>query len=194
MRVRPPRASGLARLRLGATLALAPLACPAQPAGATSPGSLRECAQLPSDAERLACYDRLAGRASPAAAAPQPAAAPASAAPAPVAAAPASPIVPAAGSAPATPAPAGASFGLYSAEHPKPPPVTPALETRVMSLGHSPSGRMTVTLEGGALWELLDDTDPLLAAGDAVSITRATLGSYLMRTSTHRVHRVRRLR
>ena len=39
---------------------------------------------------------------------------------------------------------------------------------------------MTVTLDGGALWELVDDSDPLLAVGDTVTITRAALGSYLM--------------
>jgi hypothetical protein len=52
---------------------------------------------------------------------------------------------------------------------------------------------MTVTLEGGQLWEL-DDADPLLAVGETVSISRAALGSFLMETSTKRTHRVRRLR
>ncbi len=52
---------------------------------------------------------------------------------------------------------------------------------------------MTVALEGGALWEL-DQDDPLLAAGNTVTLTRAALGSYLMRTPTGRSHRVRRLR
>jgi hypothetical protein len=52
---------------------------------------------------------------------------------------------------------------------------------------------MTVTLDGGALWELVDDSDPLLAVGDTVTIKRAALGSYLMSTPTKRTHRVRRL-
>jgi hypothetical protein len=52
---------------------------------------------------------------------------------------------------------------------------------------------MTVTLEGGASWQLLDDGDALLAAGDTVTITRAVFGSYLMSTPTKRTHRVRRL-
>ena len=67
-----------------------------------------------------------------------------------------------------------------------------SLEGRVTGVGRSVSGRMTVSLEGGALWELFE-ADPLLAAGDAVIITRATLGSYLLRTPTGRTHRVRRL-
>jgi len=75
-----------------------------------------------------------------------------------------------------------------------PPPVSPSLVATVSSVGHSTSGRMTVTVEGGALWELLDEADPLLAAGDAVSITRASFGSYLMHTPSARVHRVHRLR
>jgi hypothetical protein len=33
----------------------------------------------------------------------------------------------------------------------------------------------------------------LLAAGDTVTITRAALGSYLLRTPSKRIHRVRRL-
>ena len=52
---------------------------------------------------------------------------------------------------------------------------------------------MTVLLEGGALWEL-DDADPLLAAGETVTITRAVLGSYMLHTPSHRSHRARRLR
>ncbi len=52
---------------------------------------------------------------------------------------------------------------------------------------------MTVTLDGGAVWEMMDGGDPLLAVGDTVTVTRATFGSYLMRTPTKRTHRVERL-
>jgi hypothetical protein len=52
---------------------------------------------------------------------------------------------------------------------------------------------MTVSLEGGAVWELADP-DPLLTVGETVTITRAALGSYLMHTASKRSHRVRRLR
>ncbi len=57
------------------------------------------------------------------------------------------------------------TFGLYEAEHPKPPPAAPSLEARVVALGKSANGHMTVSLEGGAVWEL-DDSDPLLAVGE----------------------------
>jgi hypothetical protein len=73
--------------------------------------------------------------------------------------------------------------------------VAPSLEANVVAVGKSSGGRMTVALEGGALWELEGyDADPLLAAGDLVTITRATLGSYLLHTPSHRTYRVRRLR
>src|SRR5882724_9264019 len=91
--------------------------------------------------------------------------------------------------------PSAQNFGLYAAEHPKPPPAAAAatLEARVASVGSSASGHMTVLLEGGALWEL-DDADPLLAAGETVTITRAVLGSYIIHTPSDRSHRARRLR
>jgi hypothetical protein len=92
----------------------------------------------------------------------------------------------------AAPTPPQGSFGLYPAEHPKPPAVSQSLEARVVAVGHNEDGRMTVSLEGGALWELAE-ADPLLAEGDTVSITRAALGSYLMRTPSKRLLRVRRL-
>ena len=139
----------------------------------TRESALKACSSIAADAARLACYDRLA-RPEQSNPAPQnpPAATPA---------------------AKATPAPKPAdSFGLYAAEHPKPPPAAPALESVVVALGKSPRGRISVSLKDGAVWEL-DEADPLLAVGDTVTITRAALGSFLMRTPSQRTHRVRRL-
>jgi hypothetical protein len=180
----------------------APLAAGAQPESTASHTGLEACASIADGANRLACYDQLAGRASPSTRQPlskasAPASSRPSAAPVPAqasgngatstasAAAPAAP--------PPMPAPPAGAFGSYSAEHPKAPPAASKLEAAVTSVSHSPSGRMTVSLEGGALWEL-EDADPLLAVGDVVTITRAALGSYLMQTPTRRTHRVRRLR
>jgi hypothetical protein len=193
-RIRQPRA---ARLVLGAlALTTAPLAAGAvQPAAAAPQSSLQACASIAADADRLACYDRLAGRAVPSVpahgAAPV---APAAAVPPPATASP-----PVAGAAAAAPPAAPTtspkeSFGLYEVEHPKPPPVAAAtsLEARVVALGKSANGHMTVSLEGGAVWEL-DDSDPLLAVGETVTISRATFGSYIMHTPSKRTHRARRL-
>jgi hypothetical protein len=194
-------------------LVLPSLACAAQPAATAASPPLAACADITDSAARLACYDRLAGRgAAPAgprapAVPPQPGGAQAAAATVPTAVAPVPTTAPAPAAAPgsiaataptsrgaAAPAPSSPqSFGLYGAEHPRPPPVTPALEARIAALGKSAGDHMTVTLDGGALWELLDDSDPLLAVGDTVTIKRAALGSYLMSTPTKRTHRVRRL-
>ena len=184
---RSPRLLALVSL---ATLGLVALTLAAAPVpGTAAPSTLQACASIAADAERLACYDRLAGRAAPTAAAQTPKAAPpatSAAAPSPSATAPS-----AAAGAAAAPA---ATFGNYAVEHPKPNVAAdPSLEARVAALGNSASGRMTVLLEGGALWEL-DDGDPLLAVGDTVTIKRATFGSFIMNTPRHRSHRVRRLR
>jgi len=164
----------------------------AQPAPTISQSALRACASVAVDADRLACYDRLAGRVVPVAPTHGAAAvAPAAAAPPPAVAAPT--VAGAAASAAPAPPPKE-SFGLYEVEHPKPPPVAPApsLEARVVALGNTASGRMTVSLEGGAVWEL-EDSDPLLAVGESVTITRASFGSYIMHTPSKRTHRARRL-
>ena len=191
----PARASTLrrditVRLRLGLTTATVIAACAAQPVAAAPQNALQACAAVVADADRLACYDRLAGRVAPGVAA---------GAGAPAAAASPSRAPPAAASstapAPAVVAPAPKqSFGLYEAEHPRPQVVTArSLEAQVVALGRSPGGHVTVTLEGGAVWEL-DDDDPLLAIGQSVTLTRAALGSYMLRTASQRTHRAHRLR
>lgn len=177
-----------------------------QAAETVAQSALNACSNIAADGERLACYDRLAGRAVPnappqAAPASPPAALPAAAitppavAAVPAATAPAAAVTAAPALVPATPVPPpGESFGLYEAEHPKPPPaaVPPSLEARVAALGTSAGGRMRVSLEGGAVWELAD-ADPLLAVGDTVTITRAAFGSYLLHTPARRTHRAQRL-
>jgi len=151
-----------------------------------SQDALAACAAIAAPEARLACYDRLAHAA--AAKAPAPASAPtATSSPSP---APATAAAPAAASAGA--ALPKESFGLYSAEHPTPPPATDTLQARVQSFGRNANGRPTVALAGEGLWEL-DDSDPLLAVGDTVTIKRASLGSFILTTPGKRTHRVRRL-
>jgi hypothetical protein len=198
------------------------IAAGGDPAATVSQSSLHACAILTDPTERLGCYDQLAGHApnsdaAPVAAAPSaattaPAGAAAATAAAPATTTTATPAAPAPATATASGAPAAGttagsaapataaaapppkeSFGLYTAEHPTAPSVAPSLDDRVVATGASASGRMTVTLASGALWEL-DDVDPLLAVGDVVSIRRAALGSFLLETPTKRTHRARRLR
>ena len=186
-RARNGRSPPLALVSL-ATLGLAAAVAPVP--GPAAPSPLQACASIAVDAERLACYDGLAGRALSGAAPQAPKAAP----PPAMSAAATSPSATAPPAAAARAPSAAATFGNYAAEHPKiSVAADPSLAARVTALGNSASGRMTVLLEGGALWEL-DDGDPLLAVGDTVTIKRATFGSFIMNTSSHRSHRVRRLR
>jgi hypothetical protein len=153
---------------------------------------LAACGAIADPTERLACYDRVAGRpatpAAPAAGAPK--AAPQPVAPAQPSAAPAQAATP---PAQVQGAAAAASFGAYQTEHPVVTQVPESLTARVSAMGKTIDGQPTVTLEGGALW-LLDEVDPLLAVGDTITIKRGVFGSFLLETATRRVHHVRRIR
>jgi hypothetical protein len=180
--------------------------------------ALAPCIEISSSADRLACYDKLAGRvsapkalaAAPSAAAPA-AASPAAASPAPSAPAAASPV--AASPAPATPAtaasvaaapaPAAApteeDFGrskvrkARTAASSGAPPEIKSITAKVAAFGRSPNHRTQVTLDNGQIWEYQDDPDPLLSIGDSVTIKRATLGSFILQTPTKLSHRVSRV-
>ena len=183
-------------------------ACAAGGALADDPNGLTQCSSIANTAERLACYDKLAGRApakslpsSPAAVAP--AAAPVSAAPA--ASAPAAAAPAAAAPAAATPVPAGASnandFGLSKVQKERadgaassPPAQIKSITVRVTGFRKGPSGRPRVLFDNGQTWEYEEDGDYLLAIGDSVTIRRASLGSFLLVTPSKLVHRVRRIR
>jgi hypothetical protein len=154
--------------------------------GSVPAAALQNCALISTAPERLACYDRLAGRAPPVGT-PAPAASGAAVSAAGTAAAAAAAVAPK-----PPPAPAADSFGLYAAEHPPAPAPAATLSAKVVGLGSSAGGHPTVALEGGQLWEL-DEADPLLAHGDLVSIKRAALGSFLLTTPKGRVHRAHRL-
>jgi hypothetical protein len=190
----------------------------------TAPASasdLNACAAIPAQAERLTCYDKLAGRGTaPVASTPPSANAPAATAassgsqPSPTqrSSAP-TPSGPRPSSAASSSAPGSASseaaaaastasptvvpreaFGLYKEEHPvAATSQIKAITAKVAGISHDPYGRETISLDEGALWQL-DGSDALLASGDSVTIKRAALGSYVLTTPSGRTHRVRRLR
>jgi hypothetical protein len=160
----PPRE---ARVILG--LALISLALPIAAAPATvNKVELAHCAAIAASDERLACYDALAGR-GPTQVQPAPAEAKSHAAPADT-----------------------KSFGLT-----KPAPqVTPAgpelIKARVVKVTASQFGAVNVLLDNGQTWAL-NEPNEQLAAGDAVTIKRAALGSFLMSTPAKKSYRVRRM-
>ncbi|HEY6621714.1 MAG TPA: hypothetical protein VIY68_19405 [Steroidobacteraceae bacterium] len=146
--------------------------------------ALAPCIDISSSADRLACYDKLAGRDSEPKARPSVAAsAPAPAAP--VAAAP----VPAA-------APTEEDFGrskLQMAANSRSPPEIKTVTAKVAAFGRSPNLRTQVTLDNGQIWEYQDEPDALLSIGDSVTIKHGTLGSFLLLTPAKHSHRVRRI-
>jgi hypothetical protein len=178
--------------------------------------ALSPCSGISSSADRLACYDKLAGRVSEpkarpsVAASPPTPAAPVAAAPAaPVAAAPAASVaaapaasVAAAPAAPvaAAPAPAAApteeDFGrskVQKAARSSSPPEIKSITAKVAGFGRSPNQRTQITLDNGQIWEYQDDPDPLLSIGDSVTVKHGTLGSFLLLTPAKHSHRVSRV-
>jgi len=177
----------------------------ARPAGAATPPSpddLARCAGIAAPDARLACYDALTGgaaHAAPAAssapaASPAPAASSAPAAkPTPAAvAASAIPVAPAPSSAPA-PAVDPRNFGLSQAQlHPSPEGPA-AIQARIAKIINNTYGRDYVVLDNGQTWTYTDsDEDARLAPGDQVTIKRASLGSFLMKTPSKHAYHVRR--
>lgn len=175
---------------------------------AESPASTIEmCARIESASERLACYDRFSGRPSTTAvpgnqalpaAAPSAAAAqssvtqsiPAGGSPRPVAPSLVTPTAGAAGSAPGSPQDA---FGFYSAEHPLIQTALKSMTATVVDFTADINGHQTLTLDNGQLWQL-DGTDALLARGNSITIKRAMLGSFILKTPSSRTYRAQRLR
>jgi hypothetical protein len=186
---RAPRASLL--------LALAALAPPAtRAAAAPSSAELARCAAVASAAERLACYDGLtcAGIAtaeerlacydaiSKGKAAPSP-----GSAPAPRAAAAPVPRVPA----PAASDPA--DFGIVKRAPPPKAEVVQQIKAVVTTAELDPQGNWSLGLNNGQWWTFKNG-EARVQIGDAVSIRRAALGSFLMTTASHHTYRVQRVK
>ena len=135
-----------------------------------------DCRLIKDDVERLACYD---------ATAPQP---------------PAATIVPDAVKAPPKGAPAAENFGLTEEQRQQkikdPTPTIEMIESRVAAVErHRWDDRFMLTLENGQKWAQLEPTPTQrFYVGDAITIRKAALNSYLARgPSSGAAIRVRRV-
>lgn len=167
----------------------------AMAASAPSPDGSKfaRCAAMAAADERLACYDQLARSTVPA---PKPAPA-ASSSPSAAAVsdkASAIPTNPPGSAAPSPPSatPAAAPFGLmaHAVSDPAAPSSIPAVVSRIYE---DQVSNMTVLLSNGQLWAV-SEAGASIRAGDAVTIKRASLGSFLLVTPDRRSYRVRRLK
>ncbi len=181
---------------------LLPILMATSVSAAPSNDDMARCAVIPAPESRLACYDALAHRpaekAASAVTASPPAAAVASAAPA--VQPPAAPAVTAA-AAPAMPAGASAAaiaadpknFGLTPAQTHTADAGPKSIATHISILSSDQSGQTFIVLDNGQTWTVLDN-DGRLASGDAITIKRASAGSFLMKTPSNHSYRVRRLK
>jgi hypothetical protein len=150
---------------------------------ATLENALAHCAMIAAGEARLACYDALVNSRTRSVSPSSPAAASSPAASAP----PAAPQ--------ASPPPTKEDFGLSPVQKQKTHPLQKQIESikaSVAGLGTSSIGRMLLILDSGQSWEL-DSADPVLAVGDAITIQRGALGSFLLTTPSGRTHHVRRI-
>lgn len=147
---------------------------------AVDPAEFARCSRIDAADERLACYDALGRSLEPS---PVPSASPS----------PAANKAPAAdeSSAQAATAAGGVNaFGLT--RHERPAAAGPDLiRAQVAAVRTDRLGKAHVRLDNGQVWSL-SAPDVLLRAGEAVTIRRASLGSFLMTTPAHRTYRVQR--
>jgi hypothetical protein len=152
---------------------------------ADDPSKLRQaltvCSTIKEPADRLACFDKLAIDA------PLPLA--------PVVSAPqAGAVAPVAQTAPVRVPESPEDFGFSGVQKTPRKEQIQAITAEVIGMGHGANGRVRLSLDNGQSWEIEDAPDQLLAAGNSVTIQRASLGSFLMTTPSKASHRVRRIK
>lgn len=165
-------------------------------ASATAAGAetLASCARIDAADARLACYDALAHRPADATGKPSVAAADkpsVAAAPATATAAPA----------PATTTPVSAAaiaaqdpnnFGLSLAQQHVGSAGPTSIKARIAAINPGPNGLTYLVLDSGQTWTV-GENDGWLSTGDAVTIKRAALGSFLLTAPSNHSYHVRRV-
>jgi hypothetical protein len=161
-------------------------------AAATAAGAdLARCVDIDEPEARLACYDALAHRPSnrtAAAAAVKPSAAAAETLP--PAAAPAASTVPAAAA--AIPAQDRKNFGLNLAQQHMAFAGPTSIDARIEAINSGANGRTLIVLDGDQTWTV-EENDGWLSKGDAVTIKRAAMGSFILTTHSNHTYYVRRV-
>lgn len=155
--------------------------------------SLAACAEVPEDAERLACYDRLAGRISMNGSM-EVATVPAGIVSTAMAV---DPVAAAEAAAPAVPVHSAADFGLPMQLIQERNSVgrVESINAHVTAVTTNASGRFVVELDNGHVWVQTEtDTYPNLKSGDPVTIKRAAMGSFRLAGPLKVSWRVRRLK
>jgi hypothetical protein len=152
---------------------------------------LRSCTTIDDAAARLACYDRVAGRTTSMTATPEPAPAPESA--------PASAAVPVAAAAAA--ATAEKDFGLTPAAKKALEPEAAgdakpeAIERAIAAVARDGQDRFVVTLDDGQVWAQNEGKSGVYPrTGENVTISRAAMGGYVLRSERFGSIRVRRVK
>jgi hypothetical protein len=126
-----------------------------------------KCGALTDDNERLACYDALAKAKS--------------------ARPPTAPIATAGSDS----ARGDAGFGAVQLKKPPKPQGPEQIKATVTKVSAERQGTVSVLLDNGQTWTL-HESEPRLTSGDLVTIRRASLGSFLLITSTRHSYRVQR--
>ena len=188
----------------GAMLMLLGAGAAAIAAAGPSGDDMGRCAAIQAPDTRLSCYDALAHRApdktppaalkaAPPSAAPSISAVPPAPSTSPASAAPVTAAVAAPTTAAAIAAADPRNFGL-TAQQQHTADLGPKSETAHISIVSSDqTGRTFVVLDNGQSWTVMDN-DGRLSSGDAVTIKRAALGSFLMLTPSNHSYRVRRVK
>jgi hypothetical protein len=176
---------------LGLVVSL-PGAAAAGAAPASVESGLSHCAAISQADTRLACYDALAGRAPhDQASVPERSAA----APVATATAAATPAANAAANAapPVDPAAATRNFGLSAAQLHTADQGPQAIEAHIAKIIVDQNQHGIVVLDNGQYWKLLEG-EMLMDAGEAVTISRAALGSFMLTSASHHSYHVHRIR